>query len=155
MGQKNKFEHWYRDCELLYVHGKTFAEITARTDVSDKTLSKWKAEYNWEEKRKKFFTTSAGSALTLEQQVYDFIEEMRAEGMKHGDADELSKLMKALEQLRKVGDIYSMTVAVMDKFIDYINTEYSGIDDDTRGKRETLEAAVKGFFSFIEKRKAL
>jgi hypothetical protein len=153
MGQKNKFEHYYLQCEQLYIHGKTLAEITACTGVSDKTLGKWKAEYEWEDKRKHFFSTSAGSVITLEEMLGNFIADVREKGWEFLDADKLAKITSSIEKIRKIGDIYSMTVSVMDRFVDFMNTEYPVGDNETAEKRETLENAIKGFFRFIEKGK--
>ena len=49
MGQKGKFYIWYEKAAELYIKGRrSIKEITEITGVSDKTLGKWKSEYDWD-----------------------------------------------------------------------------------------------------------
>lgn len=149
-----KYDQYGVEAERLYVHGRTLEEIKTVTGVSVVTLSKWKNEFGWDEKRKKFRATGAGASLILEDAINQVLQRIMDEGVQPGMADEVAKLAKTLRELRRLDDIYAMTTIVMDKFVDYINQTYSADDETDRNAKEVIQVALAGFFKHIERSKA-
>lgn len=149
----DKYGKYGAQAEQFYVHGKTLAEIRQITGVSEVSLSRWKAEYGWDEKRKRYRATGAGSALVLEDAINQILIRIENDGLSDGDADDVAKLGRVLRDLKKSDDIYAMTTIVMDKFIDYVNERYNSGDELDKTAKEIISQTVGGFFKFIERQK--
>lgn len=98
---------YFAECERLYVIEQcTIAEIASRLRLGEKTVREWKAEGDWETKRKQYLT----SKQSFHEELYEFSRDLLRsirEDMKSGtkvDAGRLYTLSKLLPNMIKVKD---------------------------------------------------
>lgn len=104
---RGKKHLYFAEAERLYVvEQHTLAEIASSQDVSERTLSSWKAEGDWETKRANFLKSKQGfheELYELARTIMRKINEDLAEN-KEVSASRLYTLKSLLPQLTKVKD---------------------------------------------------
>jgi uncharacterized protein YjcR len=139
-----KFDVYHQDAMNLYLEGKTLDEISKIIPVSVRTLSAWKQDNDWEERRKRYRLNGEGGFETLERRIIDFINKMESKEITSEDADTLVKLIKSLRGLEKERDMVGMALAVMKRFAQFTSDRYPE-------EREKIAGMIRDFFKLLEK----
>ncbi|RJR31887.1 MAG: DUF1804 family protein [Candidatus Latescibacterota bacterium] len=139
-----KYEVYHQDAMNLYLEGKTLEEISKIIPVSIRSLSIWKQENEWEEKRRRYRLEGSGGVEILERKIIDFINKMEEGAVTAESADTLTKLIKSLRGLEKERDMLGMALAVMKRFAQFVKERFSE-------KSEIVAAIIRDFFTQLEK----
>ena len=141
----SKRDAYYLDAQSLFVcENKTLREITKLIPVSGHTLSNWKIEGNWDEKRKDFCATNEGVIPDILKQLSELVREIKERGYRAGDAKELVMLVNAISKLRDGRDIRGSAVAVMKRFAQFAHDRYPERTEDFAG-------IIREFMSSLER----
>lgn len=144
-----KFEVYGKDAERLYVQrNKTLTEIGGLCGISLQTLSRWKQEGGWEEKKRAYLSSPRGAVEVIEEVLLRKVEEIRkihAEDVTSGQIDGLSKLVSMIEKMRRESDPLGQAIAVFEEFSQFVK----GREKDPR-KVGWLYAQMQGFFDRIK-----
>lgn len=116
----SKRETYLADAEFLYLKGNTLEQVSLVTDVSINSLSKWKQEYDWDEKRKKILRQPLALADMIGEALGDLVQRMldsvRAGQSVPADlADSISKLSAVRKSLGNTEDEGAMVLLVTEK----------------------------------------
>jgi len=136
--------------EQYYVQdGDTLETIAKATGVCTKTLSRWKAEGEWDRKRAEFINTG----LCVSQQIYSLIAAEVAACKKEDGSidvakiDALSKLSKIASGMKQSISMYQAVTMVMREFVEFMRAEVT--DEDMR---DQLSGILQQFQRWVEKR---
>ena len=144
-----KKQYYFDEAERLFIRGKTIKEIAQLLGVSERTLARWKKEGRWEEKRKNYMKNPVGLGEKIEELLRRKVEELAslpASEVTTKMIDELSKLVAALEKIRKAASFPSQAIVVFDRFSSYIKE----VEKDEEFL-ERLSKHIQGFFEKILK----
>lgn len=142
-----KRETYGQKAEDLYVrHGKTLQSISGILGVAIQTLSRWKSEGIWEEKRKSFLLSRTGQVEKLKDMMCKLIDETEEPSAQF--ADKLYKLNLTAEKLEGRRDVLDETVAVMDDFTAYVRGK-----EKEEKKIDWLLKMATGYFQLIRERR--
>ncbi len=102
-----KKDLYFDSAERMYViEQKTFAEIASQLDVSERTLSDWKAEGEWDAKRAQYLE----SRQSFHEELYEFSRTLMKsikrdlDNEKQVDSGRLYALCRLLPNVQKVKD---------------------------------------------------
>jgi len=141
-----KFEIYFDEAEKLHVQkAKSLEEIAQLLPVSVQTLSKWKNDGQWAEKRKAALRSPRTIAEALRDALEQKLEKIAAQGdFTAADADEMSKISCTIERLEKGGySLLAATVEVMGRFGEFVKKTQPGLV-------ETISPLLQDFFKSIE-----
>ena len=116
----SKKETYLADAEFLYLKGNTLEQVSLVTGVSVNSLSKWKNEHGWDEKRKKLMKQPLALADMIGEALGDLVRKMldsvRAGQSVPADlADSISKLSAVRKSLGSTEDLGAMVILVTEK----------------------------------------
>ncbi len=135
-------------CEEQYVKkGKTMTSIQELFGVSLNTLTKWKRDGGWEQKRKAFLASPKTVLEMAEEVLRKKLEEVMntlPDRVDVGVIDGLTKLIKNVDRLRKEYKLLDISVLVMDEFVSFIK----GRENDPE-RREVIFSMVNQFIDFV------
>lgn len=121
---KSKFMAFYDDAERLSVkEGKSQREISQLLGVSEKTLSQWSVKGEWKRKRKEYLTnTRIGPADKLKNSLIELIDRLDPKELAENAkiADQITKIISAIEKISGGRDILGATIETMDRFTGYL-----------------------------------
>ncbi len=144
-----KYEIYGKDAERLYVQrSKTLTEIHELLHISLQTLSRWKQEGGWEEKKRAFLSSPRGAVEVMEEALLRKIEEIRkihADDITPGQIDGLSKLVSMIQKMRRESDPLGQAIAVFDEFSKFVK----GKEKDRR-KLDWLYTQMQEFFEQLK-----
>lgn len=107
--------------EQAYVeYNYTLAQISLILNVSLTTLSKWKQNYNWTEKRDKFRRQPLALSQMVSEAIHREFTAAMKEGFNPGNVDMLNKLASMQSKVGGVDDFPSSAILVMNDFIKYV-----------------------------------
>jgi len=111
---------YLNDAEFLYLKGNTLKQVSLVTGVSVNTLSKWKQENHWDEKRKKLSRQTLPLADKVGEALSDLVNKMLVEvragnGVPPEMADAISKLSAVRKSLGNTEDFGAMVIQVTEK----------------------------------------
>jgi len=120
----NVKDKYFAEAERLYVEaGLSLADINRTTGVSKSTLSRWRREGGWDEKIR-VHRAAPKTAMALAEEV------LAAKIRELGDVPavtldvkaivELTKLVKAIEALKRTWDPYEAALAAGVAFVKYV-----------------------------------
>lgn len=143
-----KAEALFDLCEDQYVKkGKSFTSIKELFGVSLTTLTKWKKDGAWDQKRKAFLASPKTVLEMAEEVLRKKLEEVMntlQEKVDVGVIDGLTKLIKNVERLRKEYKLLDISVLVMDEFVSFIK----GRENDPE-RREVIFSMVNQYINFV------
>lgn len=91
--------------------GKTAKQIAAELVVSENTVGKWRKEGKWDERREYLLA----APNRIERRLYEEMEKVLEGKDRTVNTDDVSKLNKALQDLKKVGDNPAFVYSVLEK----------------------------------------
>ena len=128
------------EAEILFTQKMyTLKEISKELAISTKTLSKWKKDCDWEEKRNKFFenkTTLENDILNLTQKVVELLQkEVNSGSINPLKIIAANNLIKSIDSTRKYKkekkqDEKTTTGQITKDTIKRIKTDILGIKDE-------------------------
>jgi len=140
------------EAESFYVKGKTLSEISEILGISQRTLSRWKKSYGWQEKRKKYFMNPLSIQDQIDEEIAKLVQRLAMVDDEANEAkiiDQLSKLAKVKESYGKMGDLSTQAIYVFDKFTGYIREKEKDQEIIDR-----LQKLIQGFIrKALEERK--
>lgn len=135
-------------CEEQYVKkGKTMTSIQELFGVSLNTLTKWKRDGGWEQKRRAFLASPKTVLEMAEEVLRKKLEEIMnhiPERVDVGVIDGLTKLIKNVDRLRKEYKLLDITVLVMDEFVPFVKAKVSDPE-----QREAIFSMVNQFMDTV------
>lgn len=140
----SKKDAYFLEAQDLYVRGKTLVQIAELLPVSRQSLTKWKREGDWENKRRAYLTTGAGSSEVLRDAIMKLIEEIRENGVDGSRADELAKLVGALSKLERTGDLRAAVLLAMRRFSAFVADRYPE-------EKKKFYRVIRDFFRTVER----
>jgi len=103
----SKKDVFYNEAEKLYIQDQfTISEIESRLGVCEKTIRTWKAEGNWDEKKRKYLQEKS----SFHEELYSFSRTLMKkiqedwEAGERVDAGRLYTLTRILPMITKVKD---------------------------------------------------
>ncbi|OWP84338.1 hypothetical protein BWK59_05810 [Flavobacterium davisii] len=126
MGIQKKEEREY--ARILYVNERiTYKEIASRVKVTEKTVSKWAEEDNWDKLRKSLLTTKQNQLTHWYNQLEAINEKVAARDNipTNTEADTMSKITSNIQKLEvetNLGEYIEVGMKVL-TFIQDINLE--------------------------------
>ena len=141
----NKKDAFLSEAEGLYIKGKTLKEISELLGVSERTLTRWKKELNWKEKRNKYMKNPLGVEEAIDEEILRLVRELpnTPDSEKAKVIDMISKLAKVKSIFKKEGDLATQAVYVFDYFTNYIK--------ERERSDEIINKLVKHIQGFIAK----
>lgn len=136
--------------EQYYIQdGDTLDKISKATGVCTKTLSRWKADGNWDAKRAEYLESGIGINQNINALIAAEVRKLnKADGtIDVSKIDALSKLSKIAQTMKQSVSMYQATTMVMREFIEFIHSEVA--DESIR---EELSGIIQRFQYWIEKR---
>ena len=116
---------WMASAQSLYVTGnRTLEEISERTGVSTRTLSKWKQQYDWDKKKQEYQVTASGVEEKIRRITYKLVNRLDEDNITPAEVDRLVKLVASLEKIQKIYDLRRAVTEVLDKFVDFLKEHY-------------------------------
>ena len=105
----------YPKCERMFVNeNKSLSEIHNLTGVALSTLSKWKRDNGWEQRRNDWQNSSLHIAERLKYLLSLELSEM--DKLDNGTVDKIIKTIKSVKYLDEDADILGNTILVMEQF---------------------------------------
>jgi len=145
----SKYGIYGQECERLYVQKhRTLEQISELTGVSINTLSKWKQTSKWEEKRRAYEASPAGTVQALEDVLTLKIEQVRklpAEAINSKLIDGLAKIVASIGKIRRGVDTLQATITVFDDFTRFLKDRAKKEED----KLEWLGERMREYFEYI------
>ena len=142
-----KRETYFYEAEKLYVKaGKSLAEISRVFPVSATSLSTWKKDGSWAEKRRAFLRSTRGAVEILRDELEKLVEGLSETGIDTKKSDEISKISATIDRMeRSTVSLMSSAVQVMDKFTDFLKKYVKDVDELKR-----ISLYIREFFNSIE-----
>lgn len=107
--------------EGLYIRkGKTVTEISRTLRISVKTISRWKKEEKWAQRRKDFLRSSIAIADKLKEALSKFVSKLGNKDIDPKQADALAKMVKAIKAMDPDADIVSVSLVVMHDLLHFL-----------------------------------
>lgn len=110
----SKKDIYYNEAEKFYIQDQlTIAEIESRLGVCEKTIRTWKAEGNWDEKKKRYLQEKS----SFHEELYAFSRKLMKsieedwESGKQVDSGRLYTLTRMLPMITKVKDYEDVRVS--------------------------------------------
>ena len=146
MGKIGKFPKYGPEAERMYVEGKSTYEIARFLPVSQRTLERWRKEYDWDEKRRVYRSGVFGSVAALEKLLLQKLEELQqlpADQVDSKRIDSITKLVASIHKMKQEMDFRTQVVNVMYKFSTFIRQK-----DLTDEQLKTITELVQDFFQW-------
>ena len=107
--------------EVLYIRkGKTISRIAKLLGIAIQTISRWKKEENWDQRRKDFLRSSIAIADTLKDAVSKLVQKLNKEKVDPKEADAIVKMVRAIKALDPDADIISAALIVLDDLLHFL-----------------------------------
>lgn len=120
----SKFQDYYPEAERLAVkEGKTQREISELLGISEKTISKWSANGQWQRQRKEYLvSTREGPVEKLKKALLEILEKVDARELTENArlTDQITKIISAIEKIEGGRDVLGSAIETMDKFTRYL-----------------------------------
>jgi len=118
----SKRSAWLPQAEILYVQkGKTLEETSNIIDVSISTLSRWKREGKWDERRKEYLKTPLAIADILAKALMDKINALLETGeFSAKDADSVVKIVKSIKSLQQDYDRLGSVILTISDLVNFL-----------------------------------
>lgn len=139
---------YYEPARDLFVKkNKNLREISEIIPVSPQTLSKWKADGDWDREKKAYLTSPQGAVEILKEVLLLKTEEIRgmtASEIDAGTLDSLAKLVAMITRLEKEADPLAQTIFVFEKFSGFVREK----ERDSE-KIDWISKMMQGFFENV------
>ena len=104
--------------EYFVVNQMNGKDIAEAVEVSEQTITKWRANGNWEDKRKKFLS----SPTKVRELLYDQLEKIANGDKATIDADSLAKIYKVITGISSVTSV-PVTMSVLKEFDNWMSDQ--------------------------------
>jgi hypothetical protein len=115
----NKYNLYGEPARQMYLEGKTAKQIAQVYDVTEKTISEWKALGDWDARREEARKIVQSDEEIVKGLLRKFLRELSNKAMSHirpADLDMLSKLTSTLRSIQTMLDPRAATVFVIRNF---------------------------------------
>ena len=111
-------EHLEHSAFRMYVHGASQKEIGATLDVSETTITKWKAKFNWDDRKQIEINHTQFTVEKLKKLLAEKVSSL--ENLDdHKVADSITKITSALEKLDSHFDFLGSVLKVTDEWVSW------------------------------------
>ncbi len=145
--RQGKRDLYLEEAQSLYLAGRELEEIGEVLPVAVKTLKRWQAEGQWEEKRRQVPVSPRWLGEALKGILREKAGKLLAKGdLKPQELDEITKIIAVMDRLCSQGwDIRAAALEVMDRFSDFLR---NWVTDQEELKK--ISFRVQEFFRQLE-----